>query len=133
MPKEFNRVARIGDLIKRELTTLLQTEIADVRLKFITITSVKVSRDLSLADIYFTKIDIEDSNNKQLSQEITAKLLKKAATRLRYVLAQRLQLRIIPHLRFFYDNLTEEAYRLHDLIDRVVTEDKTKHSGDTNK
>ena len=56
MPKEFSRVARIADLIQKELSNhILNKEIADTRLKFITITAVKVSRDLSYADILFTQ------------------------------------------------------------------------------
>ena len=63
MPKEFNRVARIAELIQKELSVILKKEITDSRLKFITITSVKVSRDLSFADILFTQIDVEDSSD----------------------------------------------------------------------
>ena len=126
MPKEFNRVARIAELIQKELSVILKKEITDSRLKFITITSVKVSRDLSFADILFTQIDVEDSSDKPRSKEIAVKLLQKAAARLRYALAQRLQLRIVPSLRFFYDDLKEESHRLHDLIDKAIEKNKTK-------
>lgn len=129
MPKEFNRVDRVADLIQKELSQhILNKEIADTRLKFITITSVKVSRDLSYADILFTQLDVESSNDKQQSKELAVKLLRKAATRLRYVLAQRLQLQKMPRLRFFYDNFMEESTRIHNLIDRVIAKDKSKRS-----
>ena len=131
MPKEFNRVARIAELIQKELSVILKKEITDSRLKFITITSVKVSRDLSFADILFTQIDVEDSSDKPRSKEIAVKLLQKAAARLRYALAQRLQLRIVPSLRFFYEDLMEESQRLHDLIDKAIEKDKAKRLGDT--
>ncbi|TLY47723.1 MAG: 30S ribosome-binding factor RbfA [Gammaproteobacteria bacterium] len=129
MPKEFSRTARIADLIQKELSnTILNKEIADTRLKFITITSVKVSRDLSYADILFTQLDVENSNNKQQSKELTVKLLRKAAARLRYALAQRLQLHKVPNLRFFYDDFMEESDRIHSLIDSVIAKDKAKRS-----
>ncbi len=131
MPKEFNRVARIAELIQKELGFILQKKITDSRLKFITITAVKVSRDLSFADILFTQIDVEDSNDKPRSKEMAVKLLQKAAARLRYALAQRLRLRIVPSLRFFYDDLIEESHRLHDLIDKAIAKDKVKRLGDT--
>ena len=131
MPKEFSRIARIAELIQKELSVILKKEITDSRLKFITITAVKVSRDLSFADILFTQIDVEDSDDKPLSKEIRVKLLQKAAARLRYALAQRLQLRIVPSLRFFYDDLMQESHRLHDLIDKAVENDKVKRLGDT--
>lgn len=129
MPKEFSRTTRIADLIQKELSnTILTKEIADSRLKFITITSVKVSRDLSYADILFTQLDVESSNNKQQSKELVVKLLRKAASRLRYALAQRLQLHKVPSLRFFYDDFMEESDRLHSLIDSVIAKDKAKRS-----
>lgn len=129
MPKEFSRVARIADLIQKELSNnILNKEIADSRLKFITITSVKVSRDLSYADILFTQLDVENSTDRQQSKELAVKLLRKAATRLRYALAQRLQLHKVPSLRFFYDDFMEESDRLHNLIDSVIEKDKAKRS-----
>jgi ribosome-binding factor A len=127
MPKEFNRVDRVADLIQKELSQhILNKEIADNRLKFITITSVKVSRDLSYADILFTQLDVENLNDKLQSKELAVKLLRKAAARLRYVLAQRLQLQKMPRLRFFYDDFMEESTRIHNLIDRVIAKDKAK-------
>jgi ribosome-binding factor A len=129
MPKEFSRVDRIADLIQKELGQhIMAKEIVDNRLKFITITSVKVSRDLAYADILFTQLDVENSNDKHKNKELAAKLLKKAAARLRYALAQRLQLQKVPRLRFFYDNFMEESARIHNLIDNVIEKDKAKRS-----
>jgi ribosome-binding factor A len=129
MPKEFSRTARIADLIQKELSNnIFNKEIADSRLKFITITSVKVSRDLSYADIFFTQLDLENSNDKQQSKELAVKLLRKAAARLRYALARRLQLYKVPNLRFFYDDFMEESDRIHSLIDNIIAKDKAKRS-----
>ena len=127
MPKEYSRTERIADLIHKELTAVLQKEIGDPGLRFITITSVKVTKDLSFADILFTQLDATHLQNKQ-SKEAKVKRLKKAASRLRYILAQRLKLRIIPTLRFFYDDLDIQRQRLHDLIDSVIAKDKAKPS-----
>ena len=129
MPKEFSRAARIADLIQKELSNnILNKEIADSRLKFITISTVKVSRDLSYADIFFTQLNVENSNDKQQSKELAVKLLRKAAARLRYALAHRLQLYKVPSLRFFYDDFMEESDRIHSLIDKVIEKDKAKRS-----
>lgn len=128
MPKEYSRTERIADLIHKELTAVLQKEIADSRLRFITVTSVKVTKDLSFADILFTQLDLDQPQDKQQSKQVTVKLLKKASSRLRYALAQRLKLRIMPRLRFFYDDLDVQRQRLHDLIDNAIAKDKTKPS-----
>ncbi|MES2141489.1 MAG: 30S ribosome-binding factor RbfA [Pseudomonadota bacterium] len=127
MPKEYSRTERIADLIHKELTAVLQKQIADPGLRFITITSVKVTKDLAFADILFTQLDPTDLQDKQ-PKEAKVKRLKKAASRLRYVLAQRLKLRVIPTLRFFYDDLDVQRQRLHDLIDSAIAKDKAKPS-----
>ncbi|MDQ8038987.1 MAG: 30S ribosome-binding factor RbfA [Rickettsiella sp.] len=127
MPKEYQRIERIADLIYKELTVVLQKEIADPRLRFITITSVKVTKDLSFADILFTQLDRDNLQDNQ-SKEIAVNRLKKAASRLRYALAQRLKLRIMPTLRFFYDDLDVQRQHLHDLIDKAITKDKARRS-----
>lgn len=125
MPKEYNRITRIADLIQKELTVVLQREIADPRLRFITITSIKVSKDLAFADILFTQLDFEHAVS---HKEVTVTLLKKAAPRLRYALAKRLNLRIVPSLRFFYDDLETQGQHLHDLIDKAIINDQEKRS-----
>jgi ribosome-binding factor A len=123
--KEYNRSTRIADLIQKELTIILQREIADPRLRFITLTAVKVSKDLAFADILFTQLNLQYM---QVQHETTAKLLKKAAPRLRYALAQRLKLRVVPTLRFFYDDSYAQGQRLHDLIDKAIFNDQEKRS-----
>ena len=127
MPKEYSRTERIADLVRKELTAILQKEIADPRLRFITITSVKVTKDLGFADILFTQLDLEHLQDKQ-TKTASVKLLKKAASRLRYALAQRLKLRVMPRLRFFYDDLDGQSQHLYDLIDEAITKDKAKRS-----
>jgi ribosome-binding factor A len=130
MAKEYSRTERIADLIHKELTAILQKEIADRQLRFVTITSVKVTKDLAFADILFTQLNFNSVQDKQAQQLASVERLKKAAPYLRHLLAQQLkQLRIIPRLRFFYDDLESKSQHLHDLIDQAITQDKIKRSG----
>jgi ribosome-binding factor A len=129
MPKDYNRIERIADLIRKELTGILQREISDPRLRLITIQSVKVSKDLAFADILFTQLaSAHVQDNQSTAQETTVKLLTRAAPRLRYLLAQRLKLRVIPVLRFFYDDSYIQNQRLQGLIDNAIIQDKIKRS-----
>ena len=50
----FSRADRVSGLIQEVLSNLLKKDIHDPRLKMATITSVKMSRDLRLARIYFS-------------------------------------------------------------------------------
>lgn len=123
--ESYARCDRIADLIHKELTFVFQKQVADPRLRFITITKVKVTKDLAFADIFFTQLNLAYLQEAHY-KEVAVKVLKKATPRLRYALTQRLKLRVAPTLRFFYDNLDVQSQHLHDLIDKSVKRDQDK-------
>lgn len=112
MNKRFKRTDRIAEVIQRELAQIIQQEVTEPRLpSFITISAVKVSKDLSHAKIYFTVFN-EDPNQ-------TALKLNTAAGYLRTLLARNISLRIMPQLHFIYDESIAYGNRLSRLIDEV--------------
>ena len=110
MKKSSGRPQKLGDLIQRELSELVQRELRDPRVGMITITGVDVSPDFSHAKVFFTVLD-------------PAKLpgakegLQRAAGFLRSQLAKRIKLYTTPGLRFEYDESVERGDRLSRLID----------------
>lgn len=116
--KTSHRTRRVGDLLQRELSQLLQCEIADPRLQGLAISYVRLSKDLGHANIGVTQL------NRSLSELEVVKILGKASVRLRYLLASKLQLRMIPVLHFQYDTFVLESARLHTQIDQVIAKDK---------
>lgn len=121
MPRESNRTQRVADLIQRELAKLIQNEMEDPRVKLVTVTAVQVSRDLAYAKIYIT----QHIDEKEIAK--TVKVLNKAASFLRYRLAQVIDLRIIPELKFVYDASISYGSHLSNLIDEAVEKDENKH------
>ncbi len=115
MPKEYSRTERIGDLMQRELSHVLARESHDPRFNLLTVSAVKVTRDLAQAKVYVTSYTASD---KQASAD-TIKALNKAAGFFRSLLAKQIQLRTIPQLRFIYDESIEYGSRLSTLIDEV--------------
>ena len=113
MKRSSGRPQKLGDLIQRELSELLQREVRDPRVGMLTITSVDVSPDLSHAKVFFTLLD-----KNQL--EDTARGLKRSSGFLRSQLARRIKLYTTPELRFVYDESVERGDRLSRLIDRAV-------------
>jgi len=105
-----HKIERIGSDILKYLSNILLTETNDELLKSITLTEVKVSKDLSYAKVYFTSIN--DINHKQLEKE-----MKEAAPFLRGKLAKVLEVRNIPELQFVYDETIEYATK----IERIIT------------
>ena len=54
MPREFSRNQRLGHQVQRTLSELLQFETKDPRLEGVSLTAVELSRDLSVARVYFS-------------------------------------------------------------------------------
>ena len=114
MPKDFSRTRRVGEQIQREIAQLIQQEIKDPRIGLVTISAVKVSRDMSHATIYFTVLD------ESHPLEETLKVLEGASGFLRHELAKRMSLRIMPQLHFKYDESIAYGNELSALINEAV-------------
>ena len=110
MPREFPRTRRVGEQIQRELAGILQEELKDPRLGMISVCGVEVSRDLAHARVYISVLGGEEDVSE------TINVLNKAAGFLRHQLGQRMRLRVIPQLRFLYDESLAEGARMDALI-----------------
>jgi ribosome-binding factor A len=119
--KEFSRSRRVGEQIQRELAELVQRELKDPRLGMITISAVEVSRDMSVAKVFFTVLGEGHDEKESLEG------LERAAGFLRRELGHRMRLRSVPELRFQYDHSIEKGSRLSALINEAVASDK-EHS-----
>jgi ribosome-binding factor A len=111
--RKSGRPQKLGDLIQRELSELVQRELRDPRVGMITITSVDVSPDFSHAKVFFTVLQKE-----HLEEAMAG--LKRASGFLRSQLARRLKLYTTPELRFAYDESVERGDRLSRLIDSAL-------------
>lgn len=111
MPREFNRSQRVSSQIQRELASIFQSDIKDPRLGFITISEVVLSRDLTVAKVFFTVLNAD-------AQEIQDNLsvLTHSTSYVRRELAKRLRLRNCPELRFIYDDSIDRGIRLAQLM-----------------
>jgi ribosome-binding factor A len=104
------RAQRIADRIREVLSEMLVMEISDPRLSGITITDVKVDRELAYAEIYFSALD-----GAERAGEIQDGL-EHAQGYLRRELSQRIELRTFPRLRFHYDPTFDRAEKIERLI-----------------
>jgi ribosome-binding factor A len=104
------RASRIGDRIREELSEMLIQEISDPRLAGISITDVTVDREIAYADVYVSALE-----GVQRADEVLAGL-EHAQGYLRHELAQRIELRVFPRLRFHWDPTFEKAEKIERLI-----------------
>jgi ribosome-binding factor A len=118
MKTESNRPRRVAELIRRELATLIPRELDDPHAHQITITGAEVSRDMSSARIYYSLL------SGAAAAKQTTKSLNRAAGFLRHVLMERVSLRTVPALRFYFDESVERGARIDSLIEQALSEDK---------
>lgn len=129
MPADYSRSRRVGELIQRELATLLTREVKDPRLSFVSITAVDVTRDMGLAKVFYTIIDLNPEDTKHYEhKEQVKQALNKASGFLRYELGKRIQLRVVPSLDFRYDESVLRGVQLTRLIDDAVADDNERNS-----
>ena len=101
-PSGSQRSIRLAEQIQRELAQLLIEEIQDPRLEFVTISGVRLNRDLRVAEVLFT---LAADADKIRAAEAG---LAKAGGFLRANLGKRLKLRFTPELRFRHDDFLED-------------------------
>ena len=103
------KIERLNHTYQEVISTILMREVKDEEIKFVTITGVDITSDLSFAKIYYTVLDEE-------KKETTAKALEKASPFIRTKLAESVDVRHTPELKFIYD--TSIAYGEH--IEKII-------------
>lgn len=112
------RPLRIAELLQRELSMVIARELADPRVGQLTITAVDVAPDLSHAKVFITHLSGVGDAPK------TVAALNHAAGFLRNSLRARVKLRVVPELRFVYDESVEKGAALSHLIEQAVAKDR---------
>ncbi|MDP7077077.1 MAG: 30S ribosome-binding factor RbfA [Desulfobacterales bacterium] len=118
--KPFTRAERVSGLIRRALSELLQKNIKDPRLEMVTITAVKMSRDLRIAKVYFSTYGGKTNKDKVI------KGFQNAFGYIKRCLGNQLGLRYMPDLKFFYD----ESFDYGSHIDKVLKSIKIENESD---
>lgn len=119
--KQSQRSKRLAELIQRSLASSLILRYRDnPYLAQVTITSVEVAADLSVAKVFVDVLDVE--NVKHVLKE-----LRHEANNLRHALANALNLRITPYLNFVYDAASVRGQKLSLLIDQAIAADEAAY------
>lgn len=106
------KIDRIASQMLKEISYILATEVKDEDIRFVTVTDVKVTNDLSFAKVYVTVLK-EDKINE------TMKALKNASGYIRKELAERLEIRHIPELEFVYDESIAYGKKIENIIENI--------------
>ena len=106
---------RISDALIEQISYIINNEVKNKDINFVTITDVKVTTDLSYAKVYYTVLDEE-------KKEVTAKALKSASGFIRHQLRERVDIRQIPELKFIYDESIEYSQKIENILEEIKEE-----------
>ena len=116
MPREFSRSDRIASQIQREMADLIRTRVKDPALGMVTVSDAEVSRDLAVAKIYVTFLA------PALPAADCVKQLATHGPELRRELGKRLRIRVLPEIRFLYDDSIERGMQMDALFGKLARE-----------
>ena len=119
MPSSI-RLKRIQDQILKVVTEILETKVNDPRIAGVYVTDVTVDRELDYANIYVSSLE-----GPQRAEEILEGLAT-ASGFIRYSLSQEIDLRVMPKLRFYWDDTPEKADRIESLLAEIKEERESR-------
>jgi len=125
MPREYNRSERVAGQIRRELAQLIQQEVKDPEVGFVSLSDVEVTRDLAHAKVFVTVFESDKAAS-------ALQALGRAAGYLRHRLSQEMRIRSVPELHFHHDASVETGQKMDRLIDSAVAADQSRQKVDDN-
>ncbi len=114
--KGFRRADRVAERIRSELMDLLlRGSMRDPAAKDVVISAVRMTDDLSIARVYVRVLDEIGAEQ----QDAVVEALKRGSGFLRREIGQRLQLRHVPSLEFYWDEVVDSAIRIESILDEI--------------
>ena len=104
------KIYRLNSTFEREISYILQNEIKDPNIKFVTVTGCEITSDLSFAKVFVTIFDKEKKID-------IMKSLDKAKSFIRGELSKRVEIRHTPELRFVFDDSIEYGEKIDKIIE----------------
>lgn len=110
------RQEQIQNRLIEEISGMIQRELKDPRLGFITITGAEISRDLRNAKVYISVMGDDTSRDNSM------RALKSAAGLIRGEFTRRAHLRVAPEIEFLFDQGLTRGARIFELLHKIKTE-----------
>lgn len=111
-----SRAERIADQVKDQVSQLLSFEVKDPAVGLLTVTRVKMTSDMGMAHVYYTLVGDDEERRK------TARALDRATAFVRRRLAEDMNMRRAPEIRFHYDDDLERQERVEALLRQIAAE-----------
>ena len=112
------RAHQVADLLRGELAALIQAELRDPRVGFVTVTAVRLSADLRNARVHVSVLGAPER------EEEAIRALQRASGWLRRELASRTYLKQVPRLSFRADDSIRRGARIESLLSNASGDDE---------
>ena len=121
MQTNFSRTDRVAQQVQQEIAMLLQRDFKDPRVGWVTVSSVEVTRDLAYVTVFVTLLGQEEDEDK-IKQ--TIEILNKAQGFFRSEIGKRMRLRIVPEIKFSYDDSLVTGITMARKVDEAIAKDQ---------
>ena len=116
------RTSRLAHDFQQEIAMIIQHELKDPRMGFVTITRVELSKDLRCAKVWFSCLG--ETDDRARSQDA----LDHSTRFIHGLLKKRFRLKIIPNLTFHYDESIAGSIEVSDMLDRLKSPPSSPHA-----
>ena len=106
------KIERLNHIYQQEISMILMKEVKNQDIKFVTITGVEITNDLSFCKVFYTVFDEEKKDK-------VRDALKKTSSFIRSRLAEKVNLRHTPELIFVYDNSISYGNHIEKIIEEI--------------
>ena len=118
------RQEKVQEQLAQQVSEMIQKDLRDPRIGFVTVTGAEISRDLRHAKVFVSVMGDE------AARENSLKALNSASGMLRGEFARRAHLRVAPELEFRYDEGIERGHRIFELLHSVESDLKPRPAED---
>lgn len=109
----MSRLEKVQEELRHQISLIVQQELKDPRIGFVTITRVEVTPDLKTAKVYFTRLGPKESF------EDTVNGLNRSAGFVRKLIGERMRIKFTPQINFIYDDSLKRQDRIDEIIDKI--------------
>ena len=120
----MGRDGHLEETLRRIIASALDLEVEDPRVGYVTVSEVRLNRDRTVAQVFYTVLGGEEERVTSLEG------LKRCRGYLRQLIGDQIRLRTVPELRFVYDDSLDRSFRVEEALDRIAAEREARPGGE---
>ena len=112
----MGRDRHLEETLRRIVATALHLEVEDPRVGFVTVSEVRLNRDRTVAQVFYTVLGDDEERRTSLEG------LKRCRGYLRQIIGNQIRMRAVPELRFTYDESLDRSFHIEEALDKIAKE-----------